>query len=262
MAEYAPVHFFDLRSDLPGPSKAWSCNTIKIRMSLNYKGIPYTQTYISYPDIAPLLRSLSVPPHPEGAAHTAYTLPAIQHSSGALMDSLPIARYLEEQYPERPLFPSGNASHALAVAVDKLMRGVAFAAYTYIFPPIADILDARGREFYIRTRSATFGKPFEEIRPTDEVVIRGMIENMKKEMTPIVQMLKGGTGKTGPFFEGDQPGFADFILEGFLIWFKIANEGIWQELIELGDGEVKALWDACYPWVEGQGENKDWEIPQ
>lgn len=32
-------------------------------------------------------------------------------------------------------------------------------------------------------------------------------------------------------------------------------------MAELGDGEIRALWNACLPWAEGQGENKDWEIP-
>lgn len=232
-------------------------------MALNYKGVPYTQTYVSYPDIAPILRGLGVPPHPEGAAHVPYTLPAIWHPSyGAVMDSLPVAAQIEKQHPERPLFPSGNASYALAVAVDKIMRGAAFSAYTFLIPPIAEILDPRGREYYRRTRSATLNKPFEEIRPTDKVVIQDMKNKMKKEMTPILQMLKGPSGKTGLFIEGDQPSYADFIVVAFLIWFKYADETIWQELIALGDGEIKRLWDACYRWVEGQGENKEWEIPK
>ncbi|KAL4782040.1 hypothetical protein BJX76DRAFT_359290 [Aspergillus varians] len=268
MANHTPVHLFDILSTLPGPSKAWSPNTLKTRIALNYKGIPYTQTYVSYPDIAPLLSGLSVPPHPEGTAHTAYTLPAICHPSvtsnpnGALMNSLPIARHLEEQFPERPLFPSGNASYALAVAVERIIGGVAFAVYTLVLPPVADILDPRGREFYRRTRSAVFGKPFEEIGPTDKAEIQEMLTKAKMEMAPIVQMLKGGNGKTGPFLEGDKPSYADFILEGYLFWFKTGNEKIWEELVGLEDGEVRALWDACYQWVEGQGENKDWEIPQ
>ncbi|KAL4901310.1 hypothetical protein BDW74DRAFT_85071 [Aspergillus multicolor] len=267
MAEQTPVHFFDLLSDLPGPSKAWSPNTFKTRLILNYKGIPYTQTYVSYPDIAPLLKSLSVPPHPE-PAHTDYTLPTIVHPSvtstpsGALMDSLPIARHLEEHFPERPIFPSGDASYALAVSVNRVMRLVAFAVYKLVIVPIADILDPRGKEFYVRTRSAMFGKPLQEVRPTDEKEIKEMIEKAKTEMGTIVEMLKGKPGKTGPFFEGDKVGYADLLVMGFLIWFKVADEKIWQELIGLGDGVIKALWDACYQWVEGQGEAKAWEIAQ
>lgn len=69
-------------------------------MVLNYKGIPYTQTFISYPDIAPLLKKLEVPPNSKGML---YTLPGIVHKSsvasnpfGAMIDSFPIALHLDQ----------------------------------------------------------------------------------------------------------------------------------------------------------------------
>ncbi|KAL4882767.1 hypothetical protein BJY04DRAFT_34378 [Aspergillus karnatakaensis] len=262
MSQKATIHFFDILSVVPGPSKAWSPNTLKTRIILNFKGIPYTQTYVTYPDIAPLLNSLSVPPHAKGTAHTDYTLPAITTESGTIMDSLPIARHLEEQYPEKPIFPSGDASYALAVAVNKVMVAVGSAGYNYIIPAIVKILDPRGQEFFIRTRTVMFGKPLAEVAPTDKEEVRSMIEKMKKEAAPLVVMLKGKTGKTGPFIEGEKPGYADFIVVAFLIWFKYADENIWEEIVGLGDGEIRALWEAVYPWVEGQGEEKEWKIPK
>ncbi|KAJ0426105.1 hypothetical protein BJY00DRAFT_125188 [Aspergillus carlsbadensis] len=270
MAHSTPVHFFDILSELPGPTKAWSPNTLKTRTILNFKGILYTQTYVSYPDIGPLLESLSVPPHPEGTAPVPHTLPAIVHPTiksnphGALMDSLPIARHLEELYPTPTIFPSGHASYALAVAVERLMRDIAMGGYTLLIPAIRDILDPRGQEYYTRTRAtkAFFGKPLEEVKPTSEGEVRALVEKMKKNIRPLVVMLKGKSGKTGPFFEGEKPGYADLIYVAFMIWYRCADEKIWEELIEVGDGELRALWDAVYPWVEGQGEDKEWKIPQ
>ncbi|KAL5339253.1 hypothetical protein BJX70DRAFT_398018 [Aspergillus crustosus] len=266
MAKNTPVHLFDILSAVPGPSKAWSPNTLKTRISLNYKQIPYTQTYVSYPDIAPILRSLSVPPHPEGTARTAYTLPAITHPSitatpsGTIMDSFPIAHHLEEIFPERPLFPSGDSSLELAQKVQGIVGRASVAVYTLLLPSIVKILDPRGQEFYNRTRTAMFGKPLAEVAPTDPEVVREMIEKMKKEMAPIVEILKENTG--GPFLEGETPGYADFIVESFLIWWKFADEKLWEEIVGLGDGEIKVLWDAVWPWVEGQGVDKEWEIPK
>ncbi|KAJ5119703.1 hypothetical protein N7448_010372 [Penicillium atrosanguineum] len=62
MASPEPVHFFDITSTLPGASKSWSPNTLKVRAALNFKGIPYTQSWISYPDIKPLITGLDLPP--------------------------------------------------------------------------------------------------------------------------------------------------------------------------------------------------------
>ncbi|KAL4937060.1 hypothetical protein BDV06DRAFT_80801 [Aspergillus oleicola] len=263
MANNTPVHFFDLLSDLPG--KSWSPNTFKTRMVLNYKGIPYTQSYISYPDIAPLLRNLSVP---AGEGHVEYTLPAIIHPSvtsnpnGALMDSLPIAVHLDEQFPERPLFPNGNASYALAIAVEKIIYDASFVGVRLLLTAIKDELDPRGREFYVKTRTERFGKPLSEVRPTDEGEIREIIDNMKKAIKPIVQMLKGKDGKKGPFLEGETPSYADLVVQSYLTWFWLVEQGIWREVLELGDGEIKALWNACFPWIEGKGVDKEWEVPK
>ncbi|KAL3455263.1 hypothetical protein BJX64DRAFT_295212 [Aspergillus heterothallicus] len=270
MADSTPVHFFDILSNIPGPTKAWSPNTLKTRTILNFKGVPYTQTYVSYPDIAPLLKSFSVSPHPEGTAPVPHTLPAIVHPTvksnphGALMDSLPIARHLDELYPSPTIFPSGNASYALAIAVEKLMCDVSLGGYNLLIPAIQHILDPRGQEYYVRTRAtkAFFGKPLSEVRPTDEAEVQALVEKMKKEIMPLVLMLKGKTGKIGPFFEGETAGYADLIYVAYMVWYKSADEKIWEELIAVGDGELRALWDAVYPWVEGQGEDKEWKIPQ
>ncbi|KAJ0419787.1 hypothetical protein BJY00DRAFT_150733 [Aspergillus carlsbadensis] len=274
MTSPSPVHFFDILSGLPGPNKSWSPNTLKIRLALNYKHIAYTQSYISLPDIEPVLRSLSVRAHAAGAAPKPYTLPAIMHPSlksapnpsGALNDSLPIALHLDTVFPEPvypSLFPNGQASYALAVAVNGLMRDVVFAGYALLVGKIADILDEpRGKEYFIRTRSEMLGKPLSTICPTDQDEVARLVGEMKKKMGIIVQMLGGGgkKNKAGPFFEGDRPGFPDFIFQAFMLWVKVADEDVWGELVGVGDGEVRALWDAVYPWVEGQGEDVVWDI--
>ncbi|RAK78719.1 putative glutathione S-transferase [Aspergillus fijiensis CBS 313.89] len=279
MSTSSPIHFFDIKSTLSGSERAWSPNTIKTRMVLNYKQLPYTQTFLSYPDIAPFLSHRGVRPQAEGRP---YTLPAICHPaslpaspSGMLMDSLAIATHLEEAFPNTPsLFPSGDASYALALAVSKLMGAVWINAVPLVVPRVADFLDARGREYFIKTRSAQFGKPLSKVRPRDAREVERLIDAMKRDMAVIVMMLRGRRGNKenddnndggGPFFEGKTPGYADFLVVAVLAWFQRGDSTVWAEMLAVGDGEVKALWEACLPWVEGQGEEKDesdWEIPR
>ncbi|GFF37547.1 probable glutathione S-transferase GSTU6 [Aspergillus udagawae] len=266
MASDSPVHFFDITSTLPGSSKSWSPNTIKTRMVLNYKRIPYTQSWVSYPDIAPLLTSLAVPANPDGIA---YTLPTINHKptvksnpTGTLTESFAIACHLDQHYPTPSLFPSGDASYALTIAVGKLLSAAVGKARPLIVPNVADILDDRGREYFIKTRSAWFGKPLSEVRPRDPQQVKEATDELKKELEVLAQMLRGKVGKTGPFFEGDKPGYADFIVVSFLAWAERADKELWRELLGAGQGEFKALWEACIPWVEGQGEEKDWPIAE
>lgn len=290
MTGITPVHFFDIDSTLPGmtcfagaptktikfetdqstplgPSRSWSSNTLKIRMVLNYKSIPYTQSFTSYPDIAPLLKSLSVPPHTKG--RVSYTLPAICHPesirtspSGAMMDSLPVARHLDKTFPTPPLFPSGQASYTLAVAVENIMLRAAGKGLFLLLPKAANVLDQRAKGYFLRTRSEWFGKPLLDLEITDEDGIRTALDAMKGELEIFLRMLTDRLGEArGPFLEGEQPGYADFILVTFLSWGHRVDMKIWEELMAMGDGEFRTLWDACLPWMEGQGEDREWQIP-
>jgi glutathione S-transferase len=236
-------------------------------MVLNFKRIPYTQSFISYPDIAPLMKALSVPPLKE---MTPYTLPAIVHKasitspeSGAMMDSLPIALHLDKTFPDHPLFPSGTGSYMLAVAVDELTRPVIRNAVGLIMPNVADFLDERGQKYFRETREKRFKKPLAELRPQGEQAIAEARENAKKAITQITDVLKNrklAGCDTGPFFEGDEPGYADLTIVSFLAWFERADRPTFEKLLEAGSGELKPLWDACLPWLDGQGKEREWKL--
>jgi glutathione S-transferase len=228
------VNFFDINSTLPGTSKSWSPNTLKTRLVLNFKNTPYTQSWISYPDIAPVLSSLDVPANNPKDSPFTHTLPAIQHSSlispsnphGVIMDSFAIAEHLDRIAPIPTLFPSGAASYALAVSVNRLITHVIAPGLRVLVPPVAEFLDHKGHEYFVRTRSVKFGTPLGEVRPADQESVRMMVDAVKKEFATVVQMLRGrredesqsqsqSANRTGPFFEGPQPGYADFIVLRF-----------------------------------------------
>ena len=287
MAESNPIHFFDLLSDLPGMAppeiisnwnsnnlltkapgveKSWSPNTLRTRMVLNFKGIPYTQSWVSYPDIAPLLKAHDVPP---GKSAMPYTLPAISHkgsitsnTDGVLMDSEPIAMYIDKLYPSPPLYPSGDASYSLVVAVQKILALMSPSFRQLIIPNVPSGLDPRGREYFIRTRSVAFGKPLSEVRPTDESELLALWQVIEKETEPLLKMLTGKEGKKGPFLEGEKAGYADIIIASVLAFFHRFERESFDKILVLGNGEFKALYDACLPWLEGQGEETHWPIPQ
>ncbi|QQK47959.1 Glutathione S-transferase, C-terminal [Penicillium digitatum] len=238
------IHFFDLLSDLPGPSKSWSPFTLRTRMVLNFKGIPYTQSWISYPDIEPFLKAQGVTP------------------DGVLMDSESIATYIDKVYPSPPLFPSGDASYSLLVAVLNIIDKIAPFYKPLIIPNVPSGLDERGREYFIRTRSAAFGKPLLEVKPTDEAELLALWQLIEEVAEPLVVMLKGKNGKKGPFLEGERAGYADVVLAALLAWFQRFGPDTFKKILDLGNGEFKAFYEACLPWLEGQGEEKDWPISQ
>jgi glutathione S-transferase len=236
-------------------------------MVLNFKGIPYTQSWVSYPDIAPLLKAHGVAPGESN--DMPYTLPAIAHKGsitsnpdGVLMNSEPIAMYIDKLYPSPPLFPSGDASYALVIAVSKSAALFWEVVRVLVIPNVPSGLDERGREYFIRTRSEWFGKPLAEVRPTDEAVLDGLWQTLETEFTPLIRMLKGKEGKKGPFLEGERAGYADIILASDLAFVHRFERGTFERLMALRDGELKRFYEACLPWLEGQGEEKEWPIPQ
>jgi glutathione S-transferase len=238
---------------------------LKIRAVLNFKGIPYTQSWISYPDIKPLAISLGLPPNQEGRP---YTLPAIihkssvtSHPSGAMMDSLKIAAHLDKVFPSPPLFPSGDASYALFVAVSKIMSLLEPGFRPFIIPRVVDHLDPRGQKYFHETRSAALGKPLSEVRPTDKDTIDRLWRLVETESVALIKMLKGMERKEGPFLEGKKPGYADLFLACQLAFIERFDKELFGKFLDLGDGEIAALYHACLPWLEGQGGDKEWVIP-
>ncbi|KAH0826287.1 hypothetical protein J3R83DRAFT_5763 [Lanmaoa asiatica] len=120
-SEQEPIINYDIPSITPG--RTWSPNTMKTRFAnqhpttrvvvvepqnltdhhirlrycLGYKQLLFTTVWVEFPDIAGLLQS-------KGVTHPTYTLPAIKdpNTGTFIMDSLAIATYLDETYPETP----------------------------------------------------------------------------------------------------------------------------------------------------------------
>lgn len=176
------------------------------------------------------------------------------------MDSLKIAIHLDKVFPSPPLFPSGDASYALFIAVSKIMSLLEPGFRPFIIPKVADHLDPRGQKYFHETRSAALGKPLSEVRPTDKDIIDSLWKTVETESVTLIRMLNGMEGKVGPFFEGNKPGYADLFLACQLAFIERFDKNLFGKFLGLGDGEIAALYHACLPWLEGQGEKKEWVI--
>ncbi|KAJ9091881.1 hypothetical protein QFC19_008907 [Naganishia cerealis] len=289
------IHFLDISSKLPGYRQSWSPNTLKTRLLLNAKGIPYTEQYLSYPDIAPLLKSYSVLPNEERT----FTLPAIYHPEtlkdvvpgGVIMtESAAIAHYLDSLYPSslvqafpEPKSESGalwkEAEHHLH-AIQSKGKG-----YRLLMPRIPLILDDRGSEYFIRTRTDDHPQHISPLQwgspnPEDDwsVVRPFVLTYLKYYESTRDAAVSAGRGGQGPFLWGDKVTMGDIYLASVLVWFRSAGEEMLDQFLAIGEkdepagrkaeGEpvwekspVRAVWDAFGEkgWLEGVGEPR--EIP-
>lgn len=171
-------------------------------MILNFKHIPYTTQWVEYPDLAPTLSSLNIPPNPKSAPgyFAPYTSPAIKYANGTFgMDSWPIAHALETQYPT----PSLHLDNPIVVQVRDLVGNLATPLRPHNIPKVPLILPERSAEYFYATRKEQFGASLQEVErtlATEEAW--GKADAPAKELGNLLR--KNG----GPFFLGETGRFA------------------------------------------------------
>ncbi|KAF8515789.1 hypothetical protein BU17DRAFT_93205 [Hysterangium stoloniferum] len=238
------ITFFDIPS-LCKP-QAWSPNTWKARLVLNYKQIPYKTVWVAYPDIEDTLKKIGgkptgVKPN-KGGNVPLYTLPAILDESGdtpvVITDSLAIAEYLDAKYPDRPVLPkTGRAlEHAFEQFLDlgpripfrQLMLGASYK-----------IQEERSKPYWLRTRSEWYNIDLIGLSP-EGPVRDGHWNELEKGLDKLAEVLD----KNGPDVEwvagGSEPTRADFIMTAWLLWIKIVVPDEWEKKVKPLNG---GRWD-------------------
>ncbi|KAF8515796.1 hypothetical protein BU17DRAFT_93212 [Hysterangium stoloniferum] len=238
------ITFFDIAS--LRQLQAWSPNTWKARLVLNYKQIPYKTVWLSFPDIEDSLKkiggkSTGVKPNKGGNAPL-YTLPAILDESGdtpvVIADSLAIAEYLDAKYPDRPVLP--KTGRALEHAFEEFFEHVPKMPLTIVMMgPVLEIQDARGKPYVAQTRWDWYNFKPSEISP-EGPVREGHWNDVEKGLDKLAEVLD----KNGPDAEwvagGSEPTRADFIMVAFLIFVKIVSPDEWGKRIKPLNG---GRWD-------------------
>ena len=243
-------------------------------MTLNCKQIPYRESFLSYPDIAPYAKHYGIPPDP-GYASPRPTLPAIIHYDDngdiivAMSNSIDIARYLDKVCPSNPVLTNdrssasgwGNASEAYWYAFRQILNESWTSGYSIVIPTIPKILDTRGSEWFIRDRQAS--------DKLNRSPLDWGSDDPEKDWDAFVPTLKAlaksmeHTSAAAPFLLGAKPSYADFALASFLTWHKRGSEKNFDRMIDATGGEQGALarhYRECQGWVLGQGEVVSWGI--
>ncbi|KAK5138156.1 hypothetical protein LTR08_004851 [Meristemomyces frigidus] len=239
MTSPTPITFYDIASS--PPLRAFAANPWKTRFALNYKGLPYRTHWVDMPSIATLRQTLGVPANrtlPDGTPF--HTLPLIHDAAtnALLGDSFEIALYLETAYPSHPpLFrPSTTGlTAAFNAHVDALFTRFATLCTHAPFDP--RVADAVGAMFAARVGAmaaelqqragaqpggvkvlVAFEQALGELAKayrhtggtTDYVWRAGGTGEAQRQRAPT------GLGEGGPFLDGDEPVYADFVVGAWL----------------------------------------------
>jgi len=239
--------------------QAWSPNTWKVRLVLNYKRIPYKTVWVSYPDIEPKLKELGVnptDPHPEDPSKPLYTLPVILDENGdepvVIPDSLRIVEYLEEKYPERPVFP--KIGKALIYGFEVPVRVyIGRNINPFINHSVWLILDKRGQEYFRTTREKWDGGKLEDESPKGPIR-DGHWKALKEGFGKVAGILDKNGSEVDFVAGGSEPTFADFLIVAYLRWIKAILE---DELEDNGFSQ----WDGGR-WVKLLKRTEEWQEAQ
>lgn len=172
----------------------------RARMSLLHKGLDFNSEAWRFLEKDTIAES----------GHKA--VPVINDNGTWVGDSWQIAKYLDEKYPENPLF-NGKEGEAHAQLVDALCNTQIFpAAIPMAIYPVSQILDEENQAYFVETREAKLGGKLSEINAEPE---EGKA-NLAKALVPFETMLN-----SSQFIGGDAPTYADYLLFGIIKWIDL-----------------------------------------
>lgn len=169
----------------------------RIRMALAHKGLPYETIPWRYSEKAKL------------AATGQGAVPVIVDGGKMIHDSWVIANYLEETYPQRPLF--GNAAARGAALVIKFWteRTLHPLLLRILIMDIYRAVHENDRAYFRESREKRFGLTLEQLDADSEkhhAPLRAALEPLRL------------TFNEQEFIGGSTPTFADYIVFGALQW--------------------------------------------
>ncbi|KAF9353952.1 hypothetical protein BGX26_008287 [Mortierella sp. AD094] len=198
----------------------------RAKFALNYKKIAYESvplTFLEIPAVIPAACPNVVAP----------TVPTLQLETGqGLPDSLAIAEYLEEKYPDRPLlFGQSLSEKNLQLFFQSYVQSrIHPAIQRMVFQGMYDMQDDDNAHYFRTSREKSSGRPYQEIAGDRNENLRELRENLGLIHTAL---------RSGNWILGDHPGWADFVLASSFVWFNSCSPNDFKEgILEAFDDQV------------------------
>lgn len=157
-----------------------------------------------------------------------------------IMDSNPIAQFLESTYPDPPVPLAPELGSEIMLKIRSL---VAPTFYKSIVPREINILSPRAQEYFRRTREAPLGHRLEDLFDGEDE----RWQASDADRRAIGELMR--TNKAlGPFILGARPSYIDFFIAGSLQSVKVIDEGVFQRAAQYPG--YKDIYEACLPYME------------
>ncbi len=142
------------------------------------------------------------------------TVPAIYDDGQMVSDSWEIAKYLDAQYPDKPMLMKDAEAEAHAQLVNAICNNLIFAtAASMAIYPVSQVIDPESASYFVETREAKFGTKLSDINE----------ENKDAALAKLANGLAvfEATLSASDFLGGDKPTYADYTLFGVLKWIDV-----------------------------------------
>lgn len=281
MLSTSPIVFYDIAPRPPVEKNSYAPNPWKTRLALNFKGVPYSTSWVSLPDVAKVRRSLNVPACRKLAdGSDFFTLPVIEDpaTNSLIGDSFDIAVYLQITYPDSgagDLFPSDAQkklddyafTHDLALTVPlsecressefpayakfNINVDAAFTAHMQLMvqdlpfePATAELSKAE----FVRRAGVSCWEDVELVGEKREI----MMDSLRDMLGGMAELfVTATTTASGPFILGARASYADLIVGGWLRMMRVTlPESEWEEVRSWHGGVFGRLHDALEVYAE------------
>lgn len=191
----------------------------KVRLILDYKGLTYRKIEVT-PGIGQIdLYRMS----------GQRKVPVLKDGSEIIADSTAIAKYLERQYPERPIIPTNPQERAVCFLLEELAdESIGLKSRMALFSGLSQ--NQNFRTALLPTTTPDFLKQLVGAVPSDLLnvlglgmgmssdVIQSALDDLKQDLEALSVLLLDK-----PYLLGDRPTLADFAVAGLSMYIKFPD---------------------------------------
>ena len=191
----------------------------KVRLILDYKGLPYRKIQV-IPGIGQV----------ELFQMTGQRkVPVLKDGNQIVADSTEIAKYLDRKYPERPLIPTDPKQRGLCLLIEEWAdESIGIKSRKVLFGALSQ--DQNLRKSLLPNTTPDIVRSLVEVVPTDLLKVLGFgvgygpdavksaTADLKQDLEALCLLLSDS-----PYLVGDQPTLADLAVAGLSILIKFPN---------------------------------------
>ena len=194
------IQLYDLAT--ADPALRFSPYCWRVKMALAHKGLAWEEIPLCFTEKDRL-------PDPNSG-----TVPVLVDDGKVVSDSWTIAAYLDERYPDKPLFACAQARAEALLIKFWVERSVHPFITRMGVGDFLSVLHEKDKSYFRQTREKRFGMPIEEyVQNRDEAR-----DGFHNALEPLRAMLA-----EQPYIAGNTPGYADYIVFSILQWMRCGS---------------------------------------